>query len=248
MYRSNLSLMAWFYAFFLFANSSSGMRSSFVRKQLGLGHRSAFRLCHQVRIHMATMPRPNRLGGTGKSVQIDEAALRYLVNPEGRANQTAIVLGLSCDGETISTIVPDRRARTLIPLIRKLVVPGSTIITDMHKAYSSLGQNGYDHIRINHSVAFHDFQGNTTNAIEVYWASVRRSLRGYRQVSPENLWTYLAEIEFRYNRRHRHDTAFEDLISHFESCLPAREDKWRSRFEWQPDRQPPIGKVMTFAR
>ena len=52
--------MAWFYALLLFANSSSGVRTSFVRKQLGLGHRSSFRLCRMIRVHMATDARDLR--------------------------------------------------------------------------------------------------------------------------------------------------------------------------------------------
>ncbi len=40
LYRSNLSPMAWFYAMPLFANNAIVMRSTFLRKQLGLGVKS----------------------------------------------------------------------------------------------------------------------------------------------------------------------------------------------------------------
>lgn len=232
LYRSNLSLMAWFYALFLFANSSTGMRSSFIRKQLGLGHRSAYRLCHMVRVHMATMPRPAVLGGVGKTVHIDEAYLRYLAVKGHETNTAAIVLGMACEGQIICGRVPDRRANTLIPLILSRVLPGSTIVTDMHKAYQSLETYGFKHIQINHSVAFHDFNGNTNNEIEAFWSTVRRTFRSYRQVSPDNLWSYLAEIEFRYNRRNSRDKVFEELITHFAPYSRENEKVWRSRFEW----------------
>lgn len=231
-YRSNLSLMAWFYALLLFANASAGVRSGFIRKQLGLGHKGAFRLCHMIRTHMATMPRPAMLGGPGKTVHIDELHLRYLAMPASDVRGSAIVLGMACEGEVLCGIIPDRRAETIIPIVLSRVSPGSTIVSDNHGAYNGLQRHGFKHIQINHSLAFHDFRGNTNNAIEAYWATVRRTLNGYRQVSPDNLWTYLAEIEFRYNRRHRKQTAFDELVSYFSPYGPALEPEWRRRFDW----------------
>ena len=233
-YRSNLSMMAWFYALLLFANSSSGVRTSFVRKQLGLGHRSSFRLCRMIRVHMATMPRPARLGGPDKIVHIDEAHLRYLAVPGSKTRGAALVLGMACEGQVLSGIIPDRRAETIIPLILDRVVPGSTVVTDAYRSYHALERHGYRHVQINHSVAFHDFKGNTNNPIEAYWATVKRTLSGYRQISADNLWTYLAEIEFRYNRRSRKPEIFDELVTHFRPYLTDLEEDWQRLFDWTP--------------
>lgn len=232
MYRSNLSLMAWFYAFFLFANTSIGMRGGFIRRQLGIGHRSSYRLCQMIRIHMAAMARPQMLGGEGKTVQIDEVYLRYIANSEGGPNDAAIVLGLTCEGQVMSAIVPDRKSGTLIPLIVARVRPGSKVVTDMLWGYQNLAKHGFQHVRINHSIAFHDFRGHTTSNIEAYWSTVRRMFRVARQVSRENLWTSLAEIEFKYNRRHTKDTIFEELISNFPPYDPESYRTLQERFDW----------------
>ncbi len=237
-YRSNLSLMAWFYALFLFTNASTGMRISFIRKQLGLGHNGSVTVCRRIRVHMAAMARPEMLGGPGKTVHIDEALLRFITNPDGRKHDTAIVLGMACEGQVICGIVPDRKATTVRPAILARVRPGSKVVTDMHLAYRGLERHGYHHVRINHSVAFHDFKGNSSSAIESYWASVKRVLRAYRQVSRENLWTYLAEIEFQYNRRHARHLVFDELVAHFPPHDPGQEAVWRSRFEWAPLHRP----------
>lgn len=231
MYRSNLSLMAWFYALFLFANSSIGMRASFIRKQLGIGHSSSYRLCRMIRMHMGAMSRPDMLGGEGKTVHIDEVHLRYIANGKGGANEAAIVFGLACEGRVISAIVPDRKAKTLVPRIVSLVRPGSKVVTDMLSGYRKLSRYGFEHILINHSVAFHDFRGHSNNEIEAYWSSVRRMLRASRQVSRDHLWTFLAEIEFQYNRRHAKELVFDELVSNFPS-LAASEPLLRERFEW----------------
>ncbi|PLK22698.1 hypothetical protein C0V72_13615 [Porphyrobacter sp. TH134] len=232
MYRSNLSLMAWFYAFFLFANTSIGIRAGFIRRQLGIGHKSSNRLCQMIRIHMAAMARPQMLGGEGKTVQIDEVYLRYIANSEGGPNDAVIVLGLACDGQVMSAIVPDRKSGTLIPLLVARVKPGSKVVTDTLSGYQKLAQHGFQHVQINHSIAFHDFRGHTTNNIEAYWATVRRMFRAARQVSRENLWTFLAEIEFKYNRRDTKDSIFEELISNFPPHDPESYRTLQGRFDW----------------
>ncbi|QDH33849.1 IS1595 family transposase [Porphyrobacter sp. YT40] len=231
-YRSNVSVLAWFYAIFLFANSSMGMRTPFIRKQLGLGHRGAIRVCELIRLHMASMPRPEALGGPGILVHVDEVHLRRLISESGGPHEAAIVLGIASQGRVMCGIVPDRKASTIIPALLARIRPGSTVVTDMHLAYSSLQRHGYRHLRINHSVAFHDFNGQTNNDIEAFWATVRRSFRSYRQVSKSNLWAYLAEIEYRYNFRHSKHLIFEDLISHFPNGILDEETQYKGRYYW----------------
>lgn len=232
MYRSNLSLMAWFYALLLFANSSNGIRAGFIRRQLGIGHNSSYRLCRLIRVHMASMARPEVLGEGGEPVHIDEVYLRYIASAPGQENDAVIVLGLASNGRVVSGIIPDRKSRTLIPQILNRVVPGSKIVTDMLAGYRRLAEYGFSHIQINHSVAFHDFRGHTTNGIEAYWSSVRRMLQLARQVSRANAWTFLAEIEFHYNRRHCKNTIFEELISHFPEHDTASLKILERQFDW----------------
>lgn len=231
-YRSNLSLTAWFFALLLFSHSANGMRAGFIRRQLGLGHNSSYRLCRMIRVHMSAMKRPEMIGGEGKTVHIDEVYLRCIATRSGGANDSVIVLGLECEGKVLSGIIPDRSSRTLIPLILSRVRPGSKIVTDMLWGYQSLNRHGFEHVRINHSVAFHDFRGHTNNAIEAYWATVRRAFRTARQVSREQLWTFLAETEFRYNRRHAKHLIFDELISCFPDCGESRCRALRRLYEW----------------
>ena len=50
--------------------------------------------------------------------------------------------------------VEDRYAATLIPIIKRWILPGTTISSDCWKAYSSLQQEGHIHATINHSIQF----------------------------------------------------------------------------------------------
>ncbi|KPF61801.1 IS1595 family transposase [Porphyrobacter sp. AAP60] len=231
-YRSNLSLMAWFYALLLFTNCQTGMRSSFIRRQLGIGAKSAHRLCHQIRLHLASQQRPDSLGGPGKRVHVDEGFFRVIVDPALDRRRQATVLGLECDGKIVTGIVPDHKAATIKRAIDRFVLPGSTIVTDAAGQYRWLGAEGWDHVAINHKVAFHNFDGVTNNPIECYWAVLRRTLRLYRQVADTNLWAFLAEVEFRYNRRHSKTSLFDEVIETFPEISPRTMPTLRARFDW----------------
>ncbi|WP_338243165.1 IS1595 family transposase [Aurantiacibacter hainanensis] len=229
-YRSNLSLMAWFYALLLFCNSSTGMRSSFLRRQLGIGVKSAHRMCNIVRTHMAAFEPARRLGGEGKLVHIDEALVSHVAN--GCRQSPHIVMGIECEGEVICGMLQDRTMRTVTAAIAKFVRPGSTLVTDCHLAYSSLAREGWEHISINHARAFHNFAGMTNNPIEVDWSVLKRTLRLYGRFSPDNLWLYLAEIQFRYNRRRAVKSPFLELVGSFPGHGPEELLQRKDCFHW----------------
>lgn len=229
-YRSNLSLMAWFYAMLLFCNSSTGVRSSFLRRQLGIGVKSAHRLCNAIRAYMAAFEPPRQLGGEGAIVHIDEALVNHVTR--GRQQSPHIVMGIECEGEVICGILKDRTLATVTAAIAKHVRPGSILVTDCHLAYSSLAREGWEHIPINHARAFHNFAGVTNNPIEVYWSVLKRTLRLNGRFSSENLWLFLAEIQFRYNRRRSTTSPFLQLTSSFSALGEARQGVLRRTFDW----------------
>lgn len=234
-FRSQLPMVAWFYTILLFANSSIGVRSNFIRKQLGLGVRSAQRLGSQIRLQMAAMPRPRQLGGPGQMVYVDETLVNNVVTGHLRnqRSQSAIVFGLACGDQIISGIIKDRSKDTLIPLIERFVLPGSTIVSDGHPSYRSLRRRGWTHIVIDHSVSFHDFNGNTSNPIETYWRVLKRSLMGHGTVHDHNLWLYIAENEFRYSRRRSSESIFDILIQQFPPVVSGHKEKLKSRYDWR---------------
>ena len=229
-YRSNLSLMAWFYAMLLFTNSSTGVRSSFLRRQLGIGVKSAHRLCNEVRAHMATFELPRPVGGPDKLVHIDEAYIKHMVG--GRRQRPHIVMGLECEGQVCCGILQDCSLPSIMAVISKLVRPGSILVTDCHLAYSGLSADGWEHIPINHSRAFHNFAGVTNNPIEVFWSVLKRTLRLYQHVAANNLWRFLAEVQFRYNRRFSETSTFRELIGAFPPLLAQERDHLGQQFDW----------------
>lgn len=93
--------------------------------------------------------------------------------------------------------VDDRSPETLKGIIRDRILPGTQIMSDCWRAYSGIGDEGFTHFTVNHSVNFVDPEtGAHTQNIERAWVEVRKQLPkfGGRKVHYEG---YLADVLFR---------------------------------------------------
>jgi transposase-like protein len=233
-YRSNLSLMAWFYAMLLLCNSSIGVRSSTIRKQLGIGVRSNIRMVNLIRLQMAAYDRPEMLGGAGKTVAVDELLIRSVRHDDekGRPNQMT-VMGFSCEDLVLTGIVADRKQATMLGAIERFVRPGSLIVSDGHASYKRLRSLGWKHVALNHAQGIWAMNGISSAGIEAYWNGLKRTLSAYRMIYERHLWLYLAEAEFRYNNRRSALSNFDELTSYFADISGSRRDMLRKKYDWR---------------
>ena len=90
---------------------------------------------------------PIVIGGPGTVVEIDESKFGKRKYNRGRAVDGHWVFGGIERGTTKSfmVVVEDRSAATLIPIIQRYIRPGSVIISDEWRAYSTLSSLGYTH-------------------------------------------------------------------------------------------------------
>ena len=66
--------------------------------------------------------------------------------------------------------IEDCTADTLIPFIKQYIRPGTKIMTDCWKSYSTLQEVGYIHGTVNHSYEFvNSVAGDNTQIIESTW-------------------------------------------------------------------------------
>ena len=115
--------------------------------------------------------------------------------------------------ECESSVVPNSRASSILPLAREYVLPESLIYTDEYYAYGRLGSEGYRHRRIRHSAHVY-VEGDThTQAIDGFFGLVKNAISGvHHGVSHKWLQGYLNEYAWRWNRRGEDNTMFYDLL------------------------------------
>ena len=86
---------------------------------------------------------------------------------------------------------------TLLPIIKREVIAGSTIYSDEWPAYNKLGEMGYNHIKVNHSISY-VIAGNHSNTTESCWGRLKlKILRIKRDVSDFYFESYLHKEWFR---------------------------------------------------
>jgi hypothetical protein len=89
----------------------------------------------------------NIIGGPGKIVEIDESKFGKRKYHKGRRVDGVWVFGgIERDSKNCFFVsVADRTADTLVTIIKKHIRPGTTIISDCWKAYSSLSNEEFQH-------------------------------------------------------------------------------------------------------
>ena len=115
------------------------------------------------------------------------------------------------------TVVPDRTANTLLPIIRDHLQPGSTVHSDQWRAYNQVQQLApvSSHATVNHSLHFVDPQsGVHTQAIESYWARVKYKFKKMKGVDGDQLPSYLDEFMWRERFGVTSSDALENILAH----------------------------------
>lgn len=100
----------------------------------------------------------------------------------GAAEKVAVFGILKRSGKVYSLIVGNTRTETLLPVIKRKVMPDSIVYTDCYKSYDVLDVSEFHHHHINHSQLFADRQ-NHINGIENFWNQAKRVLRKYKELT-----------------------------------------------------------------
>ena len=118
------------------------------------------------------------IGGPGRRVQIDESKIGKRKYHRGHYVEGQWVFG-GIDEESRECFifpVDKRDESTLMPMVKKWILPGTTIVSDCWKAYTNLSINGYVHKSVNHSEEFVNEDGDHTYKIERHWRQMKASL------------------------------------------------------------------------
>ncbi|XP_066921897.1 uncharacterized protein [Clytia hemisphaerica] len=144
------------------------------------------------------------------TVEIDESLFgRKIKDNKGKKRNPQVWIFGLVERETNRIImypVESRNEETLLPLIKRHCMPGTTIFSDGWSAYQNLNDHGYEHFSVIHKKAFSATYKNVntgriikvnTNRIEGAWGHAKNHFRKIYGASRKTFYAHLCEIMWR---------------------------------------------------
>jgi transposase-like protein len=212
---SHLPLITWFHAIGLILNAKKGISAKQLQRDLGIGgYKTAWYLNHRIREAMAEGDIP-KLGGI---VEIDETYVGGKQRGKGQKyakSKKQVVMGaIQRGGELRLKHVYAAHVGTFRDFITANVSDDvERVMTDQHSSYpAALGKLVDRHETVNHIKAEYVRGDVTTNSIESVFSLFKRGVIGqFHQLSGKHLHRYLAEFEYRFNRRNDADVFIQTV-------------------------------------
>lgn len=211
---SKIPLNKWVAAMFLLAAGKKGTSAHQVHRTLGITYQTAWFLCHRIREAMMDDPNPSTpMGGKGKVVEVDET----YYGPKDRVTKrtkhgkpslgmkrpvVALVERGERGGKSRMFYVQNADAPSVRDIIVKNISRESTLHTDEARIYTIVGEEFAAHKTVVHSRGEYVRGTVHTNTVESVFSVFKRGMKGtYQHCGEAHLHRYIAEFNFRYNRR-----------------------------------------------
>ncbi len=119
------------------------------------------------------------------------------------AGMKTIVFGLlKRNWKVYAEIIPDAKAKSIIPIIKWKIEIWSEINTDWWKSYDGLVNIWYEkHYRVHHGDNEFARWKQHINGIESFWSFTKRRFSKLNGIQKQYFYYHLKESEFRYNCR-----------------------------------------------
>jgi transposase-like protein len=216
-HHTHLPLQKWLLAVSIVLNAKKGLSSLQLSRDLEVNKNTGWRMGMQIRKAMAERGQREllsgivemdetyvggkpRKGNTGSSGQDGGNKSR-----RGRGTTKTPVVGILERGGRVRTKVvkkDDLTAKKLAALVRQHVdIDYAILNTDEYKGYIRV-KRFMEHRVVNHAREYVAADGTHINALESFWALVKRGIAGqYHHVTVRYLPRYLDEFSYRFDRR-----------------------------------------------
>jgi transposase-like protein len=223
MERSKIPLCKWVLGFHLYAASKKGLSAHQLHRMLGVTYKTAWFMAHRIREAMKEdVKSSGPLGGEGKVVEADETYIGKrdvpYVSPQrkgrpylkkgkgGGAQKRTIVALVERGGKSRMFHVQHATKAVVRDILVRNADRKSVLYTDESRLYTTTGAEYANHETVNHSAKeYARYEGAAvihTNTIENVFSVFKRGMVGvYQHCGEAHLHRYLAEFDFRYNRR-----------------------------------------------
>ena len=221
--RSKIALNKWVLAAHLIASSKKGMSAHQLHRMLGVTYKTAWFMAHRIREAMKEdVKSAGPIGGEGKIVEADETYIGKRETPaklsRGRIAKPTksgkmggahkrVVVGLVERGGKVRTFHINHATKdTVREVLVRNVSRDSNLMTDESRLYTTTGKEYASHKTTKHSrgeyVRYEEGLAIHSNTIEGVFSVFKRGMIGvYQHCGEAHLHRYLAEFDFRYNRR-----------------------------------------------
>lgn len=248
MHGTRKPLRLWFLAMYLFVASKRGISALELQRELGLAkYQTAWTWLHKLRDAVGGRPTKPLEG----HVELDETWEGGLRRGEpGRPkvqDRSALVMGAvevssqhACTGRIRLESVADGSAETVRDFLGNYVERGTELFTDGWRSYRApAAEHGCVHRPTNLSKAKEDAH-EILPAIHRVFSLLHRVLLGTYQggVRRKHLPRYLAEFEFRFNRRSSEQRGL--LFQRVLSCATQREPPYHWEIVGREDARTPL--------
>eukprot|EP00112_Aurelia_sp_Birch-Aquarium-sp1_P010896 Seg2305.3 transcript_id=Seg2305.3/GoldUCD/mRNA.D3Y31 product="putative transposase-like protein" protein_id=Seg2305.3/GoldUCD/D3Y31 len=180
---------------------TQGMEQNQIRREVGCSRQSSVdwsMFCRET-CEIVVYDQSEPIGGRGARVQIDESKFGKRKYHRGHRVEGQWVFGGIEEESRKCFMVPveKRDRKTLLPLIEKWILPGTTIVSDCWKPYEILSELDFEHLKVNHSKEFVNENGDHTNKIEGHWRQAKASFPKFG-IRKKYYSSYLGEFIWRY--------------------------------------------------
>jgi hypothetical protein len=207
-----LPLRTYLLAVAAFCNEVKGHSMLAFSRDLDVQYKTAFVLAHKLREAMASSTKALRIGGEGRTAEIDGAYFGGHVRPENLAadridrrlaeNQSGrrqvVVAMRERGGRTLAQVFGAEEAA--LATIRQRIAKGTTVHADESPAWNKL-HAGFAMQRVNHQTGY-SIGGACTNGAESYFSRLRRGELGHHHhIAGPYLVRYAQEAAWREDFR-----------------------------------------------
>lgn len=214
--RSKVPLNKWVLASHLMAASKKGMSAHQLHRMLGVTYKTAWFMAHRIREAMKEdVASSGPMGGEGKTVEADETYFGRredgYVSPQRKGKpylkrkkpmKRSVVALVERGGRVRSFHVQHANKETVRDVLVRNVSRDTTLYTDESRLYTETGKEYAEHETVKHTAGEYVRGKVHTNTIENVFSVFKRGMIGvYHHCGEAHMHRYLAEFDFRYNRR-----------------------------------------------
>lgn len=228
MASSKLGLRRWFQAAYILSQAKNNVSALELMRHLGVCYQTAWSLKHKLMEAMWTREQTRTLGGT---VQVDEAFLGGEASGRGswgRKGKVPLLAAVSAapDGKAAKVCLSQQPAtgEDVVVFCLNVLEPGSTVVSDGAPSFNYATWNGLarhqaivtgggkQSCEIPQLKAINTVLGNFKTAIAGTYHAFKFAKYAYR---------YLAEFQYRFNRRFDLSALVQRVIRAAVACKPA---------------------------